>query len=240
MNTNAYQRFVEYAELDQKIDRLTQEHSDLSKKIEQNSFKHTALVDGNRATCNKAHSLKKEMDFLELELQTLSQTLAHKEKLLHTTGSVKEYSALQHEVESLGMQRLALEDKGLTLLTRWEDAQKVCDRVLSHEPIEVNVLQEEREELVKRADYVNTLKNAYIAQKNTDEKSIDEELLAFYRSMKEKVANPAVPLINGQCSACFYSVNPKDASDIMYGNLARCKDCYRFLYAHQPVKKNDT
>ncbi len=239
MDAHAFQRLVEYAELDQKIDRLTQERLDLTKKIEKSTAQRNNLVETNLALCRSAHSLRKEFDLLELELRTLGQKLTLKETLLNSTGSVKEYTALQHEVESLSTERSSLEESGLTLLTRWEEAQRLCQRVLADEPGQLAVLDGEMQELVQRAEYVDALKSAYSSQKDKDTKVLDPELLAFYVSMKEKVPNPAVPLINGQCSACFYSVNPKDMQDIMQGNLVRCKNCYRFLYTHQPVKKND-
>lgn len=240
MDAHAFQRFVEYAELDQKIDRLTQERVDLSKKIEKNAAQRHDLVSLNQATCRAAHSLRKEIDLLELELRTLSQKLTLKETLLASTGSVKEYTALQHEVENLGKERSVLEESGLTMLGRWEDAQRLCERVQAAEPAQLKVLDEEMHELSQRAAYVDALKSAYSVQKDKDIQSIDAELLEFYTSMKEKVSNPVVPLIKGACSACFYNANPKDTSAIMQGDLARCKDCYRFLYTHQPVKKDAT
>ncbi|MBA2306657.1 hypothetical protein H0W26_00815 [Candidatus Dependentiae bacterium] len=240
MDTNAYLRFVEYAELEQKIERLTQERFDLVKKMEQIAAKSAALVNENQETCRIAHSLRKEMDFVELELRTLGQKLLYTEKLLQSTMNVKEYSALQHEVESLKASRSSLEESGLTLLDKWEEAQGVCERAQAAEPAHLEALTEQMQELSERSVYVDSLKSAYVTQRDTKKNSIDPELLEFYTSMKEKASNPVVPLINGQCSACFYSAPPKDVNDIVRGSVVRCKNCYRFLYTHQPVKKDDT
>lgn len=239
MQTTAFQRFIEYAELDQKNDRLQQERSSLTRKIEQITQQKDVLLEGNRVLCKNAHSLRKELDLLELELKTLGEKLTRTQKLLNEAPSVKEYTALQHEVESLKDRRSLLEESGLALLTRWEEAQKICDQLMVQEPSQVKEFDNELSVLLKRVEEVDALKAAYSSQLKKDQQDLDTELLSQYISMKERVPNPVVPLINGQCTACFFSANTKDVAEIMHGGLVRCKNCYRFLYTHQPVKKND-
>ncbi|MBA3751824.1 hypothetical protein H0X06_03445 [Candidatus Dependentiae bacterium] len=240
MDENAFQRLIDYAELDQKIDRLSKDHSQLTKKREQNTLEKNTLMNQSLIAYHHAHTLRKEVDLLELELLTLSQKLAHKKKLMDSTGSVKEYSALQHEVQALDSQQSLLEESGMDLLTRWEDAQQAYEIIKAEEPEKLKQIEDQGQEIAKRLQYVEELKNAYLNQKNKEETHVDPELLALYKTMKESAPNPAVPLLNGQCSGCFYSVNPRDVSEILKTKLVRCMNCYRFLYSHQPVKKNDT
>ena len=84
-----------------------------------------------------------------------------------------------------------------------------------------------------------SLKSAYREQRKKDEALVSEELLAKYKQMKERVANPVVPIIKGSCSACFYAVKQSDLTAAQQGGLPICADCYRLLYTSQQSERHD-
>ncbi|HVW99604.1 MAG TPA: hypothetical protein VHA52_04060, partial [Candidatus Babeliaceae bacterium] len=67
-------------------------------------------------------------------------------------------------------------------------------------------------------------------QRAVCETYLDPVWLNRYQSMKNSVENPAVPVIDGQCSACFYTLLPKEIIALERQRLLNCNDCYRFLF----------
>jgi predicted nucleic acid-binding Zn-ribbon protein len=57
-----------------------------------------------------------------------------------------------------------------------------------------------------------------------------EELVSRYETMKQRIANPVVPVLKESCSGCFYPLSPAEIGTISKGQLGTCKSCYRLLY----------
>ncbi len=76
---------------------------------------------------------------------------------------------------------------------------------------------------------------------NEERKSISDKIpadwLAKYERMKHNVDDPIVPVINGSCSACYYTVLYQDLLKLKKSGVLPCRNCYRFLYYDEDEEK---
>ena len=70
----------------------------------------------------------------------------------------------------------------------------------------------------------------------TKEKQVPQEWMEKYSRMRNCVPNPVVPVVNGSCTACFYSIPHQDFLSVLDHHLIECKGCYRFLYSKERVQ----
>lgn len=66
--------------------------------------------------------------------------------------------------------------------------------------------------------------------RQSKEQAVPAEWLEKYATMRARVTDPVVPVINGDCSACFYQVSTQDMQQLRHRKLLQCKDCFRLLY----------
>ncbi len=82
---------------------------------------------------------------------------------------------------------------------------------------------------VQHEELTKTIKDR-LQERAALEKNVPAEWLEKYASMRSRVPDPVVPVINGHCSACVYKVSDQDMLMLSRNKLLQCKDCYRFLY----------
>ena len=70
------------------------------------------------------------------------------------------------------------------------------------------------------------------------QEGVPEEWLEKYEVMKGRVPDPAVPIMNGTCSACFYTLSPEDSLSLGRKALLQCKSCFRFIYKLEEKQKD--
>ncbi len=239
MSPTDVQRLIDFAELDQRLDRLIQEQTFLAEKGEALHQEIAFLKAETEQASQKVHQLRKQIDAIELEIKVLVEQKAEKTTKLNRASSPKEFFSLESEIQDLEKKQAPLDDEGLALLEELENAQKTYDLLKAQESEKLTALQRRHEEILRESASGQELIQAYTLQRVQDEKGVPADLLMRYNAMKEKVANPVVPIIKGSCSACFYAVNQPDIIETERGNLVTCRDCYRLLYTSKQPDKND-
>ncbi len=217
------------AQMSAEMEKLTNERDVLTTEL-------IALKNDIEAAHLKLNQAKKSLDLVELEHKVLKEKRKEREAKLEEATSPKQFMSLEQEIKDIRMKSSALEDQGLVLLSEVEKAQEAYDILKKTEADRVTAKETKIDETEKRIKHLKELSDAYVQQRTEAAQSVDPELFKKYESMKEKVSNPAVPLLNNSCSACFYSVSHPQLIEAQQGKLITCKDCYRLLYTYN---KND-
>jgi predicted nucleic acid-binding Zn-ribbon protein len=234
------QRFIDFVELDQRLDRLILEQKNLENKDTILGQEIDSIEVATQEALHRLNAARKQIDSVELELKVLGEKLREKASKIQRAASPKEFFSLEHEMKDLEKKQVPLEEQGLLLLEQLEEAQKAYDTIKAREPEERTLLEKRREDLTKDRLLGEQLIRAYTEQKIKDAQVVQPDLLSRYKDMKLRVANPVIPLVNRSCSSCFYAVSQPDIIEASHGKLVTCRDCYRLLYSTQlPEKDQD-
>jgi predicted nucleic acid-binding Zn-ribbon protein len=230
MQNDQVAAFIELVELDQRLDRLTRQHEDeaAKKEILQHDLEN---IDREINQADKTiHEKQKKTHELELDLKTVERSLARTREKLLTARSQKELDSLEHEKRALELKREALDEHGLSLLDEWEYARAYGIALHDQSPELRKRMKKELELLQEQIDKIEiALGNCKIHRDKLKSLS-HEELVSRYETMKQRIANPVVPVLKESCSGCFYPLSPAEIGTISKGQLGTCKSCYRLLY----------
>jgi len=81
-------------------------------------------------------------------------------------------------------------------------------------------------EFKRDSEQLNKLK----AEAETASKSVDAELLAKYKEIKQHITPPMSKLVNGQCSGCFMALPSATLSRMKGDDIVICDNCGRILF----------
>lgn len=230
MQNDQVAAFIELVELDQRLGRLTRQHEEEVAKKE-SVQKDLENIDREIDHADKTvHEKQKKTHELELDLKTIDRTLARTREKLLTAHSQKELDSLEHERTDLELKRAVLDEQGLSLLEEWEHARAYGITLHDRSPEMREGKKKELELLQEQIDKIEVALGNCKARRDELKRRSDEELVSRYETMKQKVANPVVPVIKESCSGCFYPLSPAEIGTIPKGQLGTCKSCYRLLY----------
>jgi uncharacterized protein len=170
---------------------------------------------------------------LNLELESLNSKAKRSEDRLYS-GNVKnpkELSDLQHEIESLGRRRAALEDEILETMLELEEAEGERETAVSHlstleTQFERNkaAYQQEQQEVALRLHKLTGERQKQAALLTPDS-------LKIYDTLAQRKGNIAVAALRGnQCQACFVTISAYQVREADQGKLTYCSGCGRILY----------
>ncbi len=222
--------FIELVELDQRLSRLSrQQEEDVAKK--DTLLKEIEQIDKDVAHADKVvHDTQKKMHELELDLKTIDRNLARTQEKLLSAHSQKELDSLEHEKTDLENKRELRDEQGLVLLEELEQARAQAVKLRAKAPEAHQEKKQELTALTEQMDKLEISRSNLSARRDELELTVDQELLSRYETMKKKIPNPAVPLLNESCSGCFYSLTPAELNPLRQVKLGVCKGCYRTIY----------
>lgn len=223
--------FIDYVNLDAQL-------TSARKALENNtlSLDHLQLEHDERKVIferlrTQVHDLRKQIDEKELELKMLRDRERTKKDQLESVSSPKEYMSLNNELANLERAKSVHEDAIIELWQQRENAeaelteqQKLYEQYLNDVAKRKDELHSERLQLEVQRDTV-------MQRLEIVAKQVYPPLFEQYTNMKATVPNPAVPVIDGACSACFYVVTANDLNAIKRHKLVQCKECYRLLFS---------
>ena len=171
---------------------------------------------------------------LTLEVNSLNTKAKNSENRLYS-GKVtnpKELSDLQHEIESLGRRKSALEDEVLEALVMVEDAQ--AEKTTADEALETAVAQWDKQSAHLKAEQ-NELALALhklMQTRKTRATTIDATSLQEYEQLrKQKHGLAVVGLRVNMCLGCRTTVSANTVKAVDEGRKVYCGDCGRLLAA---------
>jgi len=226
---------LDVQELDLQIDRLLERRRSLAELGEYKAA-HESL-EGLEARRAEASSSLKEielrLDKAEGELELLEIKLGEHETRLFAGGmSARETEYMRLEVQSLGGQREAMEERVLAMLEEIDPARAAV-AALNSEIKETSARKAELEAAIKsqweRIDAEVARKEERKAEAAAP---IDAELMELYdklRRTKEGVAVAAYD--HGVCGGCHMALSPAERGEAFATDLPRCVHCRRIIVA---------
>ncbi len=230
MNGTPFEQFIALVQVDQKINSLNALIASLEKNNKDNRAQEATAQHALELVKNKLHDMKKEVDSQELEMKILDQQEADKKYKIDHVANHKEYQLLKNEIDKIKIDQHNLEEGLMTAWNQLENARKESDAAQKafqeqsasiHEAIKKN---QEKIESIKQD--VQTI----IEERVQKEKGLPQEWLEKYAIMRARVSDPVVPVLDGNCSACFYKISVQDMQSLKHRKLIQCKDCFRLLY----------
>ena len=230
MNARPLNSFIALIEFDNSIHTHQAQIATYTKEITHYADLEKALSGDLEKLKSHWHELKKRVDSHELEMKSLDDQIAKKKHILENVTSHKEYQSLKSEIETIKKAQHALED---TLLAAWnevENARKQHDQAHAAAQQKRADWHQKIIELQEKSAQIQAQVKELLMQREEKLLGIPAEWLEKYIQMQARVKDPVVPVVNGSCSACFFSVSPVDMAGLKRRKLIQCKDCFRLLY----------
>jgi uncharacterized protein len=226
----SFEQFIQLVEFDQASGVLEKERAMLRKKAEE------ALVQIAQATQkledSEARLRKAKLDVKEKEahMQELDARQREKERQLDQITNHREYKALASEIESLKKEQHTYEPELVQSWNALETATKESKTAQQEIRDSVENLQAQVQQHNNAIAQLSQKLEERVLERQTLLQGVPPELLEKYNAMRNKVANPIVPVINNSCSACFYTITQQTMNRLRMRSLEQCKGCFRFLY----------
>lgn len=230
MTTFPFDAFIKLVEFDQQMKKLGLQIDKEEALVSQLRLQKVVLAQDLEHLKQSVHDMQKVVDAKELDMKVLDERAAASKHKLDTIANPKEYNSLRKELDAVHAQQHGLED---ALVNAWHQLE-VAQRVLQQKSESIaQTLAEAEAEIAAKDAEVKQLQETLAAQREERAErltTIPAEWLEKYEGMYTRVDDPAVPVIDGACSGCFYSVSNQDAARLKRRALLQCNSCYRFLY----------
>jgi predicted nucleic acid-binding Zn-ribbon protein len=231
MTDNPFLVFVDFVESDRLYAAAVQKNARYMQEMMAIQNNIAAKEEQINQLRTRVHAIKKEVDAQDLEVRALRSQEHEKQIKLALVTVPREYLSLQQELKLLGQKIDTYENN---LMQKWQDFEDLNQQLAQHK----EQFEQERQKLsvvLREKEQILAVLDREIEQLAQERELKEQQLLPEWREtyhvMKERVPNPAVPVVAGACSACFYPLSPNDLTAIRRHKIVQCKDCYRLLYA---------
>jgi len=226
-------KLLEAQEIDLKIDRLVKSKKEYPKQIE--TLKKEIMVLKKTLDDTEAHIAEKQENrrLIEEEIAAERDVLIKKEKKLLETKTNKEYTAVQHEIESSRERIDNMETEDLELMTdldtlnpQGEELNEKTETVMANNTSII-------EDIEKRFNSIESdiaileqkLKNIF--------KHVDKGTVAVYNRLRKGKGGLAVTMVDKDrlsCGGCYKQLPPQKVLEVRRSKkLIFCESCGRVL-----------
>ncbi len=237
MSETPFQTFIDLITFDQKILANEKNITLLKKEIADLHYKEKQVTSQLEQTKFNATNARKEVDRLELEMKTLDSSEREKKQRLENYTDYKQYQSLKSEIDQLKRKQAENEE---ILVGAWNQLEATQKAYESLKLIHAQSMQELEQSIQKKEQEIKEIEQD-LKEKNSErvekEKLVPSEWIAKYVMMRSRVADPVVPVLNGNCSACVYGVTEDDLISLRRKKLLQCKGCFRLLYSQEFEKE---
>lgn len=230
MTRDPFQSFVDLIQFDQKIVAAKQELEELLDTIDKIDQEIDQMNKQLHMALEIHRSMKKTVDEKERHMHVYDDQEKTVKKKLETVSSSKEYNSLMAELNQIKKNQHELEEQILSAWQQLEAAKRTYDQEFAKLDEKINNLEitkTTKKEMIDRLEQdIHWLED----QRNEHLVGIPDEWLEKYSLMREKIADPVVPVEHGSCSACFAMLPEPLMTLLRKKALLQCKGCFRFLY----------
>jgi len=230
LNETPLIRFIALITFDRDYDAMNRHIAALENEIVLLQQNKQELVHTHAAAEQVMQTQKKEIDAYERAIKALEERIKEKKERLATAMSPREHRAVMAEINSLSVEQLNVEEQLLTAWTSFDTRKRLYDKLVQSDEQRVDQINDaidEKQQQIKTEKIVLVEREQ---QRLAYEQGVPDQWLEKYAAMRSRVANPVVPIEQGACSACFYSLSEHDLGQLRRRALLPCKGCYRFLY----------
>jgi len=237
MSKSPLQKFINLIEFDRSVGQAKKEIHKIEEEI--NSFKveEALLQQKIERTKKMVHEARKQVDEKELEMKELDQQEKAKKTRLDQVKNQKEYQSIKFEIDAISKQQIEVEVDLLGVWSKLEKTQKEVEQASQEIEPKIKEIKEKIIQFEQKKKEAHQEVDRLVQESKKQQEGVPEEWLEKYEAMKGRVHDPAVPIVNGTCSACFYSLLSEDALLLGRKALLQCKSCFRFIYKPEEKQK---
>ena len=226
-------------QLDGELYQLRRQQQEKPRELEQVEEQAAAQEARVKAVEDRLRALQLAQKDKEGELQAREANVKKLQGQLFQVKTNKEYTAMQHEIETLKADNSLLEEQILTTLDASEQAAK--DRAR-----EQALLAEQHERLRterQRIERELTAIEGRIAVLERDRQSVVPNIPQATLELYERILNireglALVPLIEESCGGCHRRLPPQVVNQVyLKAKLTMCETCNRILYSDEAHSK---
>jgi predicted nucleic acid-binding Zn-ribbon protein len=165
--------------------------------------------------------------------QVRSRARRDQQRLDSGSGSPKDLSALQHEIEALAARQAVLEDAELEVMERQETAEATVAAVTAEQERVAAELAAAQTRLDESTAAIGEESAKEQAARESAAAGVPAELLALYERVRKNAGGVgAARLYQRRCEGCRLELPPNDLSRIRTAaenEVVRCEECGRIL-----------
>jgi predicted nucleic acid-binding Zn-ribbon protein len=170
---------------------------------------------------------------IEEEIVAEREVLAKKEKRLLETQTNKEYTAVQHEIESAREKIDRLETENLERMTDQDTLQPELDEL--RETLETKSKENTAliKELQEKYDSIETDIATLASSRDATLRKVDQRYLSVYTRLRKGRSGVAIAPVDKRklsCSGCFKQLPPQKVVEVRRGQrMIFCESCGKIL-----------
>jgi hypothetical protein len=226
-------------EVDAELFRFRRQHREKPKELEAETARFGALEAQAKAAEDRVKSLQMAQKEKEIDLQTREGSVRKLQGQLFQLKTNKEYTTMQHEINTLKADNSLLEEAILRLLDEIDAAQTGRQEAAKQLAAGQARLQTERarieRETAELAERIAQLER----QRQTLTPDVPREALSTYeRILGGREGLALVPLMNESCGGCHRRLPPQVVNQVLLkAQLVTCESCNRILYFDEAHSK---
>ncbi len=229
---NPFKQFIDLVSIDQVLISLFQERRRIAENLADLYDKKNDLLDEQDVLEQQLHDAKKEVDRLELDMNSYAQQEKVLRDRFHGITNNKEFQSLKKEADHCKEQQYQLEQQLITAWNILESAQKKIDTLKRNQVESITRLEEQEKQLEQQEQQVASHIQQQEQKRQEQATQVPQEWMVLYDRMKHSVSNPVVLLdVQGACSGCFSPLGQQDLMSLTQRKkLLSCPSCFRLLY----------
>ncbi len=218
--------------IDTALYELRQQEHEKPAELERARAEATAQAARLKAAENRLKTLQLAHKEKEVELQTREASVKKLQGQLFQVKTNKEYTAMQHEIETLKADNSVLEE---TLLKNFDTIDQATKERQRQQHVAVQHQQRLQQEEQRIQQELVGLRER-MARLEQDRHVLTpvvphEKLTAYERILKMREGLALVPIVNESCGGCHRRLRPQVVNEACLGAaLATCDSCNRILY----------
>jgi len=230
MARDPFYTFIDFVTYNNQLAYVQRQRDQLAERISELD----ASLASYQHACDTAHeqlnALHKKQHKQELEASQVTQELQTQRNRLERITQPKEYMSLQSEVERLQRQS---EEADEAVMEIWQQVEEASDayhkaQQTYHEAYER--IDQERKQLHQQDSEYAQQAQQLEEQMQELRTQVRQEWLDAFDRKRVHVADPAVPVEHGVCSACFFTLPRNELRKLERHVILSCPSCYRLLY----------
>jgi predicted nucleic acid-binding Zn-ribbon protein len=213
-------------DLQRQLEALPRERTALEARIQERG---TALQQ-HRLEAQRIETQRKELD---LEVQSHKQQIAKYRQQQLQTRKNDEYAALGHEIERAEKRIVAIEDRELELMEKFDAAQKAVASEAAQVSEFEKAVRAQIGDVERKLQAVQSQIAETEAERDAARAAVPPDILKRYQRILDHRGDAAlVPLVHGTtCGGCHMKVTSQTALDAKAARgLVACENCGRLLY----------
>jgi len=174
-----------------------------------------------------------ELALIEKKSAEIDAHRARLDKQMKTIIAPREAEALQHELETLALQRSELDDRGLLLLESSSEADRDIERLVGEEIEAVNAEDSARQALEAAVAVAEAALMELHQQREEMAASLVADDVAAYEVLRRTYGGVAITVIeHGMCRGCHMDLSVAERDAIKRrpaSDIVECPNCNRLL-----------